>query len=297
MTEAAPNPASVERAAEVLGKYVGTMRHAVREPSVVHISALSCGSDLADLTISELAHLHRHPEHPMREKVESTCSQGCGTTFQCERWVSQITACDACRSKSDEEDAMARAKKHWEKICPKGFRDTDKTHAGFPKAQLAQLKDWTGTKSLFFYGPTGQGKTRLALLMLKRAMMKNHWVGVLWPDKLNSLTQGFDTSTFDKYAAYDVLLMDDPLISAGRQSKLVDTLKNLIDVRMREQRATIITSQIGTEQEMADAKEFGEAKAADLERIKAIVRRLREDCLVISFATAVPVMAEQEEAF
>lgn len=262
--------------------------------AVTHISHLSCGNDLADLTIGNLADLHRRPEQPMRELVDAVCSQGCGAQFQCERWVSQITACDECCAKAREADAMARAKKHWEKICPKGFRDTDKQHAGFPKVQLAQLADWKADKSLFLYGPTGQGKTRLALLMLKRAMMQNHWVDVLWPDKLKSLTQGFDSATFDRYAAFDVLLIDDPFLTAGRESKLVDVLKNLFDVRMRESRTTIFTSQIGTEDEIASAKEFGDAKDADVERIKAIVRRLREDCQVISFATAVAVQGEGE---
>lgn len=261
---------------------------------VTHISRLSCGPDLAEMTVWELAHLHQHPEHPMRELVDSACSQGCGATFQCERWVSQVTCCDECATKSKEADALARVKKHWEKICPKGFRDTDKTHAGFPKVQLAELKDWNCDKSLLLYGPTGQGKTRLGLLMLKRSMMRNHWVGVLWPEKLRSLVQGYDSTVFDHYAGFDVLLMDDPLITGCRESKLVDALKNLIDVRMREKKVTIITSQIGSEEELAGAKEFGEAKTADMERIKAIVRRLREDCKVVSFATAVAVQGEGE---
>ena len=195
----------------------------------------------------------------------------------------------------EDEAAKGRAKKHWEKVCPKGFRDTDKAHAGFPKLQLAQLKDWIGEESLFLYGPTGMGKTRLALLMIRRAMMKNKWVGVLWPEKLRSLTQGFDNTTFDHYAAYDVLLMDDPLLTACRESKLVDAVKMLVDVRMREKRPTIFTSQIGTEEELSDGKEFKEAKAADMERIKATLRRIKDSCKVITFAKAVP--ADGEAAF
>lgn len=295
MTTAAPNPAGVERAIVRLADAIGMLKPSASDRRDGHISAIRCGDDLADLSIAELAYLHNHPEHPMRELVDATCSQGCGAAFQCERWVSQVTCCDECGNKSNEADALVRVKKHWEKICPKGFRDTDKSHAGFPKVQLEELRDWKGDKSLFFYGPTGQGKTRLALLMLRRAMMKNHWVGVLWPEKLRSLVQGYDSTTFDHYAAFDVLLMDDPLISGAREGKLVDALKNLIDVRMREKKAMIITSQIGSEEEIAGAKEFGEAKAADLERIKAIVRRLREDCTVVSFAAA--TAGAQEEAF
>lgn len=289
----ADETARLEQSITRLADAVGMLRPSAAHRRDGHISTIRCSEDLAEMSIGELAYLHNHPEHPMREKVDATCSLGCGAAFQCERWVSQVTACDECVTKSKDADALARVKKHWEKICPKGFRDTDKQHAGFPRAQLAELKDWDCTKSLLMYGPTGQGKTRLALLMLKRAMMRNHWVDVLWPEKLRSLVQGYDSTVFDRYAGYDVLMMDDPLITACRESKLVDALKNLVDVRMREKKVTIFTSQIGDEEELAGAKEFGEAKTADLERIKALMRRLREDCQVVSFAQAVAAGGER----
>ena len=294
-TLTAPNPAGLEANIVRLADAIGTMRPSANQRRDGHIATLNCGPELGDMSIADLAHLHRNPDHWLLELVDTECSQGCGAKFQAARWVASRTACDECIEKAADLAAKGRVKKHWEKICPKGFRDTDKKHAGFPKLQLDQLNGWTGTESLFLYGPTGMGKTRLAMLMIRRAMMKNHWVGVLWPEKLRSLTQGFDNSTFDHFAAYDVLLMDDPLLTACRESKLVDAVKMLVDVRMREKRATIFTSQIGTEEEVTDGKEFGEAKGADKERIKAVLRRIKETCRVISFAKATP--ADGEAAF
>lgn len=273
---------------------IGYLKPSAAQRRDGHISTIRCGDELGGMTIGALATLYNHPEHPLRELVDTVCSKGCGAEFKAERWVANVVACDACAQKAKDEEAMNRARKHWEKICPAGYRDTNKEHAGFPKAQYAQLKDWDCTQSLFFYGPTGMGKSRLALLMLKRAMLRNHWVGVLWPEKLRSLVQGYDSATFDHYAGFDVLLMDDALLTACRETKLVDAVKMLLDVRMRNKKATIFTSQIGTEEEIAGGKEFGEAKAADLERIKAIIRRLRESCLVISFAQATPAQGEAQ---
>lgn len=305
MTDLAPAPDRLEGQIARFADLIGTMKPSAAQRRDGHISTLSIGDIFDGISMGQLASLGRIPDHPMMQMIEVEChgapAPGGGRTpcptgarFQCRVYFSEVTACDDCVARYNEADAMGRVKKHWEKICPKGFRDTDKAHAGFPKVQLDELKDWVGTKSLFFYGPTGKGKTRLALLMLKRAMMKNHWVGVLWPDKLRSLVQGYDSTTFDHYAAFDVLLMDDPLITGGRESKLVDAIKNLLDVRMRENKATIITSQIGTEDELAGAKEFGDAKTADMERIKAVVRRLRESCQVVSFGQAVAGQAEGE---
>lgn len=268
------------------------------------LANLSLGPLFGEIRMNQLAYFAHHPEHPMMQQVEIPCHGrpdpanetiriACptGATVRCARYFSEVSACQDCRDKWEETQGAQRLTKHWEKICPKGYRDTDRTHAGFPKAQWEALTNperWNGQQSLFFHGPTGKGKSRLAFLMLWRAMVANRWVGVLWPEKLRSLGQGFDSTTFDHYAAFDVLLMDDPLLTACRESKLVDSVKMLIDVRMREKRATILTSQIGTEEEITQGKEFGDAKVADKERIAAILRRLKESCRVISFVTAAP---------
>lgn len=259
---------------------------------VQHVSALPL-EPFGGIAVGQLRSLFEDPYS--QEVIETKCNH-CDTVLRCARIVAPFVACDPCIAKHNENEALERHRKLWEHVCPERFRSTDVKHAEFPAAIFADLK--TGMKekpnqSLFLYGPTGSGKTRVAMLLLKLHL---HWwnrrVGVLWPEKVRTLSQGYENTTFDLYAGYEVLLMDDCLLTACRESKQVDALKQLVDVRMRHERPFIITSQIGTEEDLKDGKEFGDAKTADIERIKALLRRLREDCRVVSFATVEPKVGE-----
>ncbi|MBS0328258.1 MAG: ATP-binding protein [Proteobacteria bacterium] len=248
-------------------------------------------------TMDDLAALAR-PDHPLMRCVETTCSQGCGATWKHEaswEYFSSVTACDACRAKWEEKEANDLKKKKWEALCPSSFLDTDTKHAGFPRRQYAQLKDWVGERSLFFHGPSGQGKSRLAVLLMKRALHLGKTVGILWPWDIKTLAQNYD-STFDSYSKVPVLLVDDPFLKVCRESKLVDVLKDLIDRRMLNEKVTIFTSQIATSSDMTGAKEYGEASNADIERIDAILRRLKESCEILQFLPDQPKVEIQEEA-
>jgi DNA replication protein DnaC len=255
-----------------------------------------CPVDLFDVPV---AHLHALITDPYAQQVVDAKCHHCDTVLQCQRIVAPFLACDECIERHKEAETTERHRKFWEHVCPERFRSTDPKHADFPGAIFADLKKAlrdNSNQSFFLYGPTGSCKTRVGMLLLK---MQLHWfnrrVGVLWPEKVRTLSQGFETTTFDHYANYDVLLMDDVLLTSVRESKLMDAVKQLIDVRMRHERPFIITSQIGTEDDLKDGKEFGDAKTADVERIKALLRRLREDCRVVSFAKAEP--KEGQEAF
>jgi len=200
---------------------------------------------------------------------------------------SPFVACDPCIERITHATEMKHYQKFWEHIVPARYRETDLDHKDFPKAIWLQLKRddiATPGQSYFLYGSTGKCKTRIAVLLCKQAMLRNQHFGILWPEKLSTLKSGFDTATFDRYAEYDVLLCDDSLLTACREPKLVDSLYQLIDVRMRHNRPMIVTSQIG-EEDMIDGKEFGQAKAADIERIKALIRRLRETCKIVPLST------------
>lgn len=223
----------------------------------------------------------QHPDGTLKRPI-------CTTMIETTRFNSPFVACEACIDRYHREQKQAMYGDYWKSICPESFRKTDTTHVDFPRAIYAELKKVDPKQSLFLFGPTGSSKTRVGMLMLKRALLRGRRVGVLWPEKLHLLGKGYDNSLFDKYAEYDDLLMDDSLLTACRESKLLDSIKMIIDVRMREERPTIFTSQIGSEDEIASGKEFGEAKSADLERIKAVIRRLRESCVVVSFAKVKP---------
>jgi len=272
-----------------------------RGHGIIHHGGVAPMEELGGMNILQLAHLARHPEHPALEIVDGECSQSCGTPIRASRLFMGLTACDACRAKAEEDEAMKRAKTHWEAICPPAFRDTNKLHADFPKAQLEQLSDWTGQQSLFFYGDTRAGKTRLAMLMLKRAMLKNHFVGVIWPEELDDASKGFEgkLSKLHEWARYDVLLLDDALLTCAGDEKTSTMLKNLLDLLIRQKKRFIITSQIGGDDWKEQAKQYvkkGErVTETSIARIDAAMGRIREECRVIPFVK--PVAADGEAHF
>lgn len=271
---------------------IGDVANPNRSSNVPHVSNVRLDF-FAGVPLHSLAALIAAPYS--QEVIDAKCNH-CETVLQCRRIVAPFVACDVCIQKHADETMIERHRKYWESICPKRFLETDTKRPDFPlaifNAEKKRLAE-NPSQSFFLFGPTGSCKTRVAMLLLKQNL---HWwnkrVGVLWPEKVRMMSQGFETTVFDNYAAFDVLVMDDVLLTACRESKLVDSVKQLIDVRMRENRPFIITSQIGTEEDLTEAKEFGDAKNADQERIKALLRRLREECRVVSFATAKPKEGE-----
>lgn len=262
--------------------------------TVPHLSALALPAEFGGATIQYFANLARNPNDDAVAMVEVPCSQGCGATIRCMRIFSARTACDECRAKWDGAEALLRAKKHWESICPPGMRDTDRDHPDFPKAQYNLLLPWAGDSSLLFFGESRTGKTRLALLMGKRALLKGKFVGVLWPEDFESMrTHREATQEMKAYARYDVLILDDVLLIGGRDERLSSWLKNLLDLLMRNKRHWIVTSQIGGPEYLEQARKFGDLSKSDEKRIDALLKRLTEQSQVVPFNKAVPITADE----
>jgi DNA replication protein DnaC len=262
---------------------------------ITTLSAAQC--EPFGVQIAQLASLIDHPES--NELVSIVCNDGrhtrarCETMIECRKIVSPFVACDPCIAKAAQDAATKMHKDYWESICPAQFRKTDVTRQDFPLAIYKEAKAIDPTKSLFLYGPSDTGKTRVAMLLLKRRLHLGKRVGILWPEKVSTLKTGYDDSQLEKYAAYDVLLMDDTLLAASRDSKLIENIRQLIDMRLRAERPFIFTSQIGSEDDLVKGSAFGDAKAADVERVKSLLKRLRSDCQIIPFAQAVPEDGEK----
>jgi DNA replication protein DnaC len=267
--------------AEKLGKYPQQIGQCTVEPV------------LGGASIVLLAHLHNHRDHAAMKEVEHACSQGCGTMLRGPQFFAAVTACDACRDKAQKAERMERAKSYWEHICPPSFRETTKEHAGFPRAQYEATKDWAGGDSLFFFGPSGKGKSRLAMLLLKRCLVRaNMRVGVLWPEQLKAAKHLREPMQWvEQWGRYDVLLMDDAVLAAANDVRCTDAFKDLLDFRMRHKRTNIITSQIGGDDVKEQLAKFDKDTKADRELVAALWRRLRETCRVISFGEGAPVGA------
>jgi DNA replication protein DnaC len=253
---------------------------------------------LGNLRMVDLAHAHQNPKHEFREMVEAECSQGCGKRFQVMKLFSSLTACDECRAREEEKHRIERAKGYWESICPAAYRKTELTHPDFPKAQWEATKDYRGGESLLFFGPSRKGKTRLAMVLLKRCLIHcNMTVAALWEEDIEQAKSSYDRKALiDKWGKYDLLLMDDALLGSAKDDRTTAFLKNLIDYRLRHERHMIITSQIGSDDYKASAEREGkQVKKQDTERIEALLARVKELCRVVSFAEVQP--KADEEAF
>jgi DNA replication protein DnaC len=265
---------------------------------VLHMAQLDLPDTLGGVRIGELAALTR-PDHPFNELVESECSQKCGTMLKVTRYFAPITACDECRKKAEKADVLDKCKAYWESICPESFRKTDKEHPKFPKAQYAATASFCGNESLLFFGPSQVGKTRLAMLLLKRCLVRfNKHVGVLFEEDLESVKTFQDRKQLImKWGRFDLLLMDDALLSSARDERTTGFLKQLLDYRMRYERHSIITSQVGGDDYKDTAKKDGLIRKQDEARVDALLKRVRETFRLVSFVEATPTPNTEEQGF
>lgn len=257
--------------------------------------------EIGGIDLRQLARLHRDPSHPLAVEVSAPCAQGCGTMIRAARMFAGVTSCESCREKADKAEKMNRARIYWEAICPADYRDTDREHPAFPRGQYEATKDFNGGESLFFIGPSRAGKTRLAVLLLKRCLVKfNQHVGILWPEQLKQVKANNVNRLewVEKWGRYDLLLWDDSLLTGAQDERITDAVKDLLDYRMRWKRANIFTSQIGGKEYAAQAGKFDNVTSADLKRAEALIMRLREVCRVVAFVgngPAVPAALHEEQ--
>ena len=266
-----------------------------RLTSAPTLFSLSLGADLGDLTLAQLAQAHGNADHEFNRMVACKCTR-CQTDLVAPQLSAAIgVACDECRKKAKIADSMERSRIYWETLCPPSYQDTDKNHRDFPKLQYGATQDYAGEESLFFYGPSRSGKTRIAMLLLKRCLVRyNKHVGVLWPEVLKSVNHSRDVLEMVKaWGRYDVLLMDDSLLSGAHDERVTSFLKDLLDYRMRYKRHNIITSQIGGDDYKAQSDKFKNSTKADMERIEALLKRIKEVCRVVPFVEAMPSQGEQ----
>jgi len=273
------------------------MKDSAASTAVLQLADIGLAPLLGGIALGDFAQMRHQPQCEAMQLVEHECSQGCGTKLLTAAFFAPLTCCEPCKAKALEEDRIAKARLYWEATCPPSFRDTDTNHPSWPKAQYAATRNWKGEESLLLYGPTGVGKTRLAMWLIKRCLLQNNsHVGVIWPYELKAVRHEREIINWvKKWGRYDVLLLDDPLQGAA-DSRITDALKDLIAYRQDWKRPCIFTSQIGGDDYEQQAAKFGKETNADKEVIAALMRRIRETCKVISFTEAKPTTAE-EEAF
>jgi hypothetical protein len=92
-------------------------------------------------------------------------------------------------------------------------------------------------------------------------------------------------------------LMDHALLSSARDERTTGFLKQLLDYRMRYERHSIITSQVGGDDYKDTAKKDGLIRKQDEARVDALLKRVRETFRLVSFVEATPTPNTEEQGF
>lgn len=112
-------------------------------------------------------------------------------------------------------------------------------------------------KGLFFYGSTGTGKTTLAMLVAKQALMAGRSAAIYTGiDLLNKLGRTFRKDASEDYhdvvaglAAVDLLLLDD-LAAPRPQEWVLEQLYLIVNRRYELERALIVTADVEAPEEI-----------------------------------------------
>ncbi len=184
----------------------------------------------------------------------------------------------------------------FDEICPPVFRDTNADRLPCGRPTVSAVAKWAATcptfgtsnapndvsPQLLLHGPTGTGKTRLALLALKHLVSQRgcparlSMPGEFARDVADAYRNGEEKRLHHQFAHVEVLMLDD--LGKERLTERVEAfLFELLDHRLSWRRTTILT----TNHVGADLA----AKFTDPERGAALVRRLKEFC------HALPVVA------
>jgi len=212
------------------------------------------------------------------------------------------TVCDPCTAKRKTDVRMDDAKLFWSRTCPISFRNTDIKHEKFnlnAYNRARQISMDSGYKdSIVLYGDTGSCKTRIACQLAKMALANGKTIALHFPEDLKDRPR-FQSrkEILVNLTSPDFIVLDDVFIAGAAKEDTADFIKDLIDRRYRNNKATIITSQSTAEDFATDARKFGSMSPVEYQRIEAIVRRVRESFTCIDCDNLSELETEEEGRF
>ena len=225
-----------------------------------------------------------------RASTERTCRE-CAKPFEVPTFIpasiaAKVHVCPSCSerhaaetSRRAIEQSQAVRLARWKQICPPEFLQTDPNKLPCQR-QYRTVMNWIcGHRGLVLHGPTGQGKSRCAWLLLRREYEAGRSVRSL--NSASGLTYAakFSESAKDaerwieRLSEVDLLLLDDCF-----KAKLTDSFEAalfaVINTRTERQLPIIATLN-------DTGASLTERLSAD--RAPAMLRRLREFCDRIAF--------------
>ncbi len=211
-----------------------------------------------------------------------TCSAVVTIAGGLAKMASASLCCDECCQRYDYRRRVDECRETWERWMrdnAERFAHFSTDHPEFNKQAWAELKSQPVSKNVILFGPTGTGKTFLMLQRMKAAM----WHGkgpivVLWADQLKKMTRDrYNSREVDAYANAGVLGIEELFGEDSAREAYTSFVRNLIDVRLRLRKPTIITTQLQSKDLEGEFDKYDNETRADSERRHAILRRIHEE--------------------
>ena len=198
------------------------------------------------------------------------------------RTIFPETCCDTCVASRVRTDRLNEMQDYWKRICPADYRETKTDHPDFNINAYNRVKPHPFNTSFVLLGTTGSCKTRIACHRAKMALLAGYTVRIAFPEDLKDIPRFISRKEhIAELAKPDVLVMDDAFIAGASKEQVSDFLKDLIDKRIRDQKATIITTQVDSSEYKKDANKFHNITDVDGKRLDAIARRVKEKFVAI----------------
>jgi len=189
--------------------------------------------------------------------------------------------CDECCKEYDHRRKVELCKDHWERWLrdnAERYEHFSIDHPEFNSEAYKLLKKQPVSSNVILYGPTGTGKTFLMLQQMKRALWNGRMPCVLWADQLKKMTRGTQHwRESQQYEQAGILGIEELFGEDSAREAYTSFVRNLIDIRLRLRKPTIITTQLKSKDLAGEMDKYDNETKADVERRNAILRRINDD--------------------
>ena len=188
--------------------------------------------------------------------------------------------CDECCKEYDYRRKVEQCKDTWQRWLRENaerYEHFSTEHEDFNRKAYKLLKKQPVSSNVILYGPTGTSKTFMMLQAMKRALWNGRMPCVLWSDQLKKMTRGVPHwREAQQYEQAGILGIEELFGEDSAREAYTSFVRNLIDIRLRLCKPTIITTQLKSKDLAGEMDKYDNETKADVERRNAILRRINE---------------------